>query len=181
MPGAGAGREPNRSASPARSPKSPRRPRGCGSLFQPRERSRLGRERTPQRHIGGPRAPSTPADSAWPRPTSRCLLAAPPAAAARGLRGPAARPRTARRLRSRPAERSVLHSSGRKVFRNADCTVAGAMEEDRGGAHGNRGEYGKVKNALSRHPEKSWLRGEWSVYYSDFRLLGDGYVTDLDA
>ena len=37
---------------------------------------------------------------------------------------------------------SVLDQRERKVLRNADCTVAGAMEEDRGGAPGNRDHRG---------------------------------------
>lgn len=42
----------------------------------------------------------------------------------------------------------TLDQRARKVLENADCTVAGAMEENRGGTHGNRGEYGQAKNVL---------------------------------
>lgn len=48
---------------------------------------------------------------------------------------------------------SILDQTKRKVFKNADCTAAGAMEEDRGGTHGNRGESKKER----MYPEKSHL------------------------
>lgn len=44
----------------------------------------------------------------------------------------------------------ALGQTERKVLKNADCTVAGAMEKDRGGAHGNRGESQGEKNAFCR-------------------------------
>lgn len=49
-----------------------------------------------------------------------------------------------------PSALSALGQRERKVFENADCTFAGAMEEDRGGAHGDRGEYREESLLLHR-------------------------------
>lgn len=79
-----------------------------------------------------PRAP--PPRTPGPSPRGARLCPAP-------TLGLPTSPRAVLRFGFFPSFPSVLDQRESKVLRNADCTVAGAMEEDRGGTHGDRGEY----------------------------------------
>ena len=72
---------------------------------------------------------------------------------------------------------------GGKVFKHAHCTVAGAMEKDRGGAHGNRGEFREGKcgtfstvslKTLTLRPVGSLCTIKKSYLLSDYYVVESG-------
>lgn len=76
---------------------------------------------------------------------------------------------------------------GGKVFKHAHCTVAGAMEKDRGGAHGNRGESREGKcgtfsavslKTLTLRPVGSLCTIEKSYLLSDYYVVEPGMFNE---
>lgn len=75
-------------------------------------------------------------------------LPAPPGPPPAGPPLPSALTSWAPRGRLPPSPPSHQHPAGGKVGQHADRTAAGTMEEDRGGAHGERGACGERAHCL---------------------------------